>query len=149
MSVRWASGAMIAVLAGSVAADECSDYRAAFVLREAAIYVFRDIVDKVAPKFEGAELRAAEDAMGKASRDLHRAGDAVRRTIDDHSAAALAIDAIYAARAATAEAMQHVVDWTRATAKEAPWYLKMTDASGALSAAYYEALHFACRESAP
>ena len=36
MSVRWASGAMLAILVGSVAADECGEYRLALALFEAA-----------------------------------------------------------------------------------------------------------------
>lgn len=134
-----------AVLAGPVAADECSDYRVAFMLREAASDAFSDIAEKAAPKFEGSEFQAPDDALQRTTVDLHHAAEGVRRTIDGRRAAVLAIDAMHTARTAIANALH---DWIRVEAG-LPVYIKIVDAAKALSAAYHEALHFACRESTP
>lgn len=165
-----ACGAVAAMLGGPLAADECSDYRVAGVRYEAAGQAFDDRFAAMVPIGERAtskdkaELAPYEEEQNRALRALEEAARAVRRSLDDEAAVAT-IDAIQAARVALKVAWQRERDWTdpilsvsidnpRGTIADlgphfgrAFW--KLNEAYGAATAAYYHALHFACRESAP
>ena len=163
VSVILAAGAMLTMLAGPVAADECSDYRSAFVLYEAAK---RAIVEHPTT-FDLDRLLIKEapgpeyfEAQRRALLALDDAARALRRTIDDE-AAAVAVDTIDAARVAINVALQRDRDWAGpiidaniksggTVADLGPHFArafgKLIEAYGAATAAYHHALHFVCRE---
>ena len=132
-----------------VKADECSDYRAAFVLYEAAKRASTEHIDSGEPKYVEAEFRAYH-ALGDAAR-------AVRRTIDsDHEAARVAIHAIVSARDNIELARYLTIRVPRSPASRAAFlsrgstlgiaHSKLSEAFREVKAAYHEALHFICFE---
>lgn len=141
---------MLTMLAGPVAADECSNYRSAFVLHEVAEQA--SVEHLTTPEYLKAKRRALFT--------LDDAARALRRTIDDE-AAAVAVDTIDAARVAIKVALQRDNDWNgpiidaivdsdETVAALGPHfarpYAKLIEAYHAVTAAYHHALHFVCRE---
>ena len=162
-SLALAGSAIVAMLAAPAAADECSDYRAAFVLYEAAsqaslehsAWLAEDmskIHERHRPEYGEAELRAYH-ALNDAAR-------AVQRTIDreTHEGAAVAIHAIVAARDALDLARYLTVRvpgaaspvWQAAFQSGGPTlggaFVKLSEAFSDTKAAYHDALHFLCFE---
>ena len=154
-----ACGAVVAMLGGPLAADECSDYRTAFLLYEVAEQAWRK-------HFDTPHLHA----MNRARSDLHDATRAVRRAIADAppaipesiadkpgaaaAAATDAIDAIDAVRAAIVEAARRVSKWNELSSIVGqggmPYlYGSLTGAGEKALAAYHEALHSVCRARTP
>ena len=154
-------GVLLAVLATPVAADECSDYRTAFVLYEAALQASMDHAQWLAedisrmhersrPEYDEAELRTF--------RALDDAARAVQRTIDDE-AKAVVIHAIVAARD-TVELARHLTvrapPGPLSPASKAAYqsggptlataFAKLSTAFRETKAAYHDALHFVCFE---
>ena len=156
-------GVLLTALTGPAAADECRDYRATFVLYEAALQASMDHAAELAedwstfderhrPEFVEAELRAF--------RALNDAARAVQRTIDPetHEGTAVAIHAITAARD-TVELARHLTlrvpgatsPVTRAAFRAGGPTLgtafgKLSEAFSDVKAAYHDALHFVCFE---
>ena len=148
---------LVATLAVPAAADECSDYRIAYVLHETALRVLREATREILredpTRGAGPEYYEAEE---RAERDLHKAAGAVRLSLDDEAAAG-AIDAIDAARFRTGVALKRWVRYRSDESRAAGWiespgarsaWPELREAERALNAARHQALLHVCREDA-
>ena len=154
-------GVLLAALAGPVAADECSDYRAAFVLHEAAAEAGMDYAEWLAEDtsrlFDERYRSEFDEAERRTFLALNDAARAVQRTID-HEATATAIHAIATARDAVglarhlnvrADALSPAsLAAARRAGEPSPGsvFLKLSTAFSDMRAAYHDALHFVCFE---
>ena len=166
MTLRRSAVAFLAALAGPASADECSDYRAAFVLHEAAKRATREVPYIHDPDTgrvtNEAQLRPFHVAEDRARRALYDVARAVQRRLDD-AAAAAAIEAIEAAQDAIWAAIERIDDWPvfddarrrepGLTLRDLTHYgmprANLAEAWHASTAAYHHALHLACRVYTP
>ena len=87
MSVRWASGAMLAILAGSVAADECGQFRLALALEDAAEQALTAVIDDATKAgiewWKTDRYDPLQAAVKETTDRTEEAALAVRRALDD------------------------------------------------------------------
>ena len=141
---------VLAMLAGPAMADECSDFRDAYILKDAARKALGEAakIGDLWDQKEREERRAAIDVDKAATRALHRAAEDVRTTVEDKALLAIISD-VNSAALALALAADRVTNEIRATDNSTRLLVAIISAEFDVQGAFHEVLNVHCRDYAP